>query len=81
MSDPMIGCEEALRLVAAYLDGELAASEHGDIERHLSTCRSCYSRMEFEKALKTQLAELGHTQPDERFAERIRRLLREFTRS
>lgn len=81
MSDHAIGCEEALRLLAAYLDGELADAEHGDIERHVSTCRSCFSRMEFEKRLKTQLAELGHNEPDDRFAQRIRELLREFTQS
>lgn len=81
MNDRVMGCEEALRLLAGYLDGELAHAEYGEIERHLSTCRSCYSRMEFEKRLKTQMTELGHRQPDERFAQRIREILRAFTQS
>lgn len=74
-----IGCAEALRLLAAYLDKELDDVNHSDMERHLDACRSCYAHMEFEKQLKSQLAELGHRQPDERLAERIRRVVRQFT--
>lgn len=81
MSDHVVGCEEALRVLAAYLDGELASGEHGEIERHLSKCRSCYSRMEFEKRLKVQLSALGRREPDVGFTQRIRQLLSDFTQS
>lgn len=78
MSERTIGCEEALRLLAAYLDGE--STDCGDVARHLETCRSCYSRAEFERALRARLQELGRRDPEPAFAERIRGLVREFTR-
>lgn len=35
-----------------YLDNELVEHNHAAMENHLHTCRSCFSRMEFEKRLK-----------------------------
>jgi anti-sigma factor RsiW len=78
MSAPTTGCEEALRLLASYIDGELAGGDRIDLERHLQTCRSCYSRAEFEKRLKTQLGELRRRPVNPAFEERIRRLIRRF---
>lgn len=59
MSDGTImRCEDALRLLAQYLDRELSEGDHADVERHLRTCRSCFSRAEFERRLKRELATL-----------------------
>jgi anti-sigma factor (TIGR02949 family) len=74
-----IGCEEALRRLAAYLDGELDAPDHRDVERHLEACRSCYSRAEFERRLQSQLATVGRREPDPAFGARLRGLVRRFT--
>jgi anti-sigma factor RsiW len=75
-----IRCEEALRLLADYLDGELEHQEHRDVERHLHACRSCYSRAEFERGLKSQLSGLGRREPDPAFAARLDAIVRGFTR-
>jgi anti-sigma factor RsiW len=75
----MMNCEEALRLLAAYLDGELERGERFDVERHLEACRSCFSRAEFERGLQSQLAELGPRQPAPDFSARIQELVRRFT--
>jgi anti-sigma factor (TIGR02949 family) len=75
----MMNCEEALRLLAAYLDGELEPGDRSDIERHLEACRSCYSRAEFERRLQAQLAGLGRRPPDPDFSARIHELVRRFT--
>lgn len=80
MTDRTITCEQAVRLLAAYLDGELDGLGHGDVERHLNACRSCYSRWEFEREIKTRLAAVGQQPPDPRFAQRIRNLVRQFTK-
>lgn len=45
-------CEEAVRLMLEYLDSELDAGNNAAMQAHLQTCRSCYSRMEFERRLK-----------------------------
>lgn len=73
-----ITCEEALRLLATYLDGELADTDRGQLERHLELCRSCFSRHEFEKKLKAQLAELGQEPVRPEFRQRVRTLVGRF---
>lgn len=75
-----IRCEEALRLLAAYLDGELAGPHQADVERHLQACRSCFSRAEFERHLQARLVDLGRREPDPGFEARIRGLVQRFTR-
>ena len=76
MSTPeMIGCEEALKLLALYVDGELESVEHAGVEDHLSICRSCYSRAEFERRLKGELARLRREEVSAAFEHRIRRLI------
>lgn len=72
-------CEDALRLLAAHLDGELEAATRAELERHLSTCKSCYSRAEFEKRLKSQVASVGHTEADPELTARVRTLIDQFT--
>lgn len=73
-----IDCEEAIRRLAEYLDGELADREASEVERHLETCRSCWSRAEFERRLRARLADLRRDQVDPDFEGRIRSLLRRF---
>lgn len=71
-------CEEALALVAALVDVELGPVDRQAVERHLDTCRSCYSRAEFERHLKQQLAAIGRRDVDGTFEERIRALIGRF---
>ena len=75
-----IRCEEALRLLAAYLDRELQGQSQRDVERHLEACRSCFSRAEFERLLHSRLAGLGRREPEAEFAARLAGLVRRFTR-
>jgi len=79
MTDPtIIPCAEALRLLATHLDGELDAVRSADMERHLARCRSCYSRAEFERGLKSELAALRGQPVRASFEERIRSLIDRF---
>lgn len=70
-------CEQALRRLFDFLDHELADDERDAMQRHLSTCRSCYSRADFERRLKAKLGELRQ-EPTQSAAERIKRLLETF---
>ncbi len=74
----MLSCEEALRMLFAYLDGELEDSENHDVGQHLQACRSCFSRAEFEKRLKSHLGELRAQPVPAEFESRIRSLIRQF---
>jgi anti-sigma factor RsiW len=73
-----ITCDEALRLLAALLDDEIHAGDREGVERHLKVCRSCFSRAEFERRLKGQIAGLGREEVTPGFEERVRRLLGSF---
>jgi anti-sigma factor (TIGR02949 family) len=74
----LITCEDALRLLAEYLDGELESAPRHDVERHLARCRSCFSRAEFELRLKAQLTQLREQPVQPRLEERIRVLIDRF---
>lgn len=73
-----IGCEEALKHLLAYLDQELGPARRRELEHHLSICRTCFSRAEFEKLLKTQLREAGRETVGAAFEEKIKSLLGRF---
>ncbi len=73
-----ITCEEALRLLAEHLDGELDGAHRHEVEKHLSLCRSCFSRAEFEQRLKSQLGTLRQQPVQSAFEERIRALIGQF---
>jgi anti-sigma factor (TIGR02949 family) len=80
MSDHQpITCEEALRMLAAFLDRELDVPEHQALEHHLDVCRSCFSRAEFEQRLRSEIARLGHEEISPAFDRRIRRLFGSFS--
>lgn len=68
-------CDDALRLLAQYLDRELSGGEHAEVERHLRTCRSCFSRAEFERRLKGELSALSTVDVPTALQNRIRALL------
>jgi predicted anti-sigma-YlaC factor YlaD len=75
MSTKTIDCEQALRLLAVHLDGELAAAQQHEVEQHLERCRSCYSRAEFERRLKSQLGQLRRGGVEPALQTRIQGLL------
>lgn len=76
-----IDCEEAVRRLAEYLDGELADREEAEVERHLETCRSCWSRAAFERRIRERLSDLRREDVEPEFEGRIRSLLRRFGRA
>lgn len=78
MSNRELDCRAALRLLAEYLDRELAADEHQLVERHLEKCRECYSRAEFERQLMGRFAALGRQDVEPELEKRVRGLIRSF---
>jgi anti-sigma factor (TIGR02949 family) len=73
-----IGCEEALQHLLAYLDQELGEVKHREVDHHLEICRTCFSRAEFEKSLKTRLREAGRGTVRASFEKRIKTLFSRF---
>jgi anti-sigma factor (TIGR02949 family) len=73
-----MGCEQALEHLLEFIDHELPDSEHDSVERHLRTCRSCFSRMEFESRLKQRLSALPTEEIPSKSRDRIRDLIKGF---
>lgn len=73
-----IGCELALKRLLEFIDRELSNSEHDSVERHLRTCRGCFSRMEFETRLKERLSALSTEDVPSTSRDRVRSLIRKF---
>jgi anti-sigma factor (TIGR02949 family) len=71
-----IDCEQALARIFELIDHELKGEEREAMAQHLDTCKSCFSRVEFERRLKSRLKSLrdAHTSDGERA--RIEKLLK-----
>ena len=74
----MIGCEEALRKVYEYLDGELDAEWGERVRAHVEICRECYPHFNFERVfldhVRSRTIEPEHR---EELGRRVRRVLAE----
>jgi anti-sigma factor (TIGR02949 family) len=73
-----IGCEQALKCLVDFIDHELGNAERQSVERHLHTCRSCFSRMEFETRLKQKLLALPAEEAPSASRDRIQDLIKRF---
>jgi anti-sigma factor (TIGR02949 family) len=78
MTKQQIDCELALRQILDYVDHELGDHDHSLMEQHLRTCKSCFSRMEFERRLKRKVGELREDEVPSSLSERIKGLLKSF---
>ena len=70
-----IDCEQALAQIFEFIDHELSAHEREAMQAHLHTCKSCFSRAEFERRLKQKLTGLREqATPDAQ--QRLQKLLK-----
>lgn len=73
-----IECEEAIAKLLEFLDGELDEADRSRMERHLETCRGCYTRAEFERRLRERVVETGSARAPDSLRTRVRRLMETF---
>ncbi|MGH8720779.1 MAG: anti-sigma factor family protein [Burkholderiales bacterium] len=78
MNSKKIDCDQALRRIFAYVDRELGEEERTAMQEHLHTCRSCFSRMEFERLLKSKVGALRDGKATPSVSERVTALLKDF---
>ena len=74
-----IGCLGAIEAFYAYLDGELDDPDSiAEFEHHLDHCRSCFSRIEMEKALNQRIQKTAkHDSPGD-LRDRVAKLMKKF---
>jgi mycothiol system anti-sigma-R factor len=78
MTKEQINCEQALKQILDYIDHELDEHEQGAMQQHLHTCKSCFSRMEFERRLKEKVGALCDDEVPSQLGARIKGLLKSF---
>jgi len=78
MTEKEMNCEQALRQIFAYVDRELGEEERAAMQAHLHTCKSCFSRMEFERLLKSKVRALRDAKATPSVSERVKALLKDF---
>ncbi|GMR05595.1 MAG: hypothetical protein BMS9Abin25_0170 [Gammaproteobacteria bacterium] len=72
----IIKCEEAIRMMLEFLDNELHQHDHDSMEDHLESCRSCYSRMEFEQRLKGMVQKVNTDEASVALNQRIKKIIK-----
>ena len=74
----MLSCEQILQGIWEYLDREMGPEDVAHVQKHLDLCRSCFSRLEFEKRLREAIrTKTLHSCP-EKVKNRIKRILEQF---
>jgi anti-sigma factor (TIGR02949 family) len=78
MNQRRIDCEAALKQILAYIDHELGDEERAAMQGHLHTCKSCFSRMEFERLLKRKVGALRDDKASPQLSDRVKTLLKNY---
>lgn len=78
MTERTIDCEQALKQIFEFIDHELRDGDRAAMQRHLHTCKSCFSRVEFERLLKEKVGELREEEAGPHISQRIKGLLKSF---
>lgn len=78
MTKHEIDCERALKQLFEFIDRELPEDRREEMQRHLHTCKSCFSRVEFERRLKEKVGALCDDEVPAQLGARIKGLLKTF---
>jgi anti-sigma factor (TIGR02949 family) len=71
----MMSCEKVVQSVWEFLDRDMTPDTIAELQKHLDLCRSCFSRVEFEIALRENCrSKTNHTCP-EKLKLRIRQII------
>ena len=62
MSEP-ISCQQALRRLYEYLDGELNADNAAEVRRHIEVCEACYPEVRFTTEFRDAVHRAARGQP------------------
>lgn len=71
-------CEEVMEQLFEFLDREIDKDLSDRIDEHLTRCRDCFTRAEFEKRLRARINQAVEIEAPERLRRRAQRVLDEF---
>jgi mycothiol system anti-sigma-R factor len=71
-----ISCEEVLKEVELYLDGELDPDRAAHLREHLTGCSPCLDRAEFQQKLKEIIRAKVRCEAPDTLVVRVRQVIR-----
>lgn len=74
----IISCTDVLSKLYAFLDGEIDDLTETEIEHHLHHCRECFSRVDFEKKLKSKVRSTDTLETPPDVQARLQDIMRKF---
>ena len=74
---PTPGCEEALKELYEFLDGELTVERRSTIRLHLEGCQQCYEAFDFEAELRIVVSTRCREAVPESLRDRVAAALRQ----
>ncbi len=74
----MWSCEQVIQDIWIYLDRRLGDDDLVHMQKHIELCRSCFSRVEFERLLRESMKQkTNHCCPG-KVKDRIKKILDQF---
>ena len=67
----MISCDDAVRRLWDYLDGNVGAADKAAIEEHIGVCKRCCGEAEFADELRTFLTSHAYEELPDQTRERL----------
>ncbi len=74
----MLSCEQVVQEIWVFLDGRLEEGDLIHFRQHMELCRACFTRIEFERALRESIREKTHHTCPERLKMRVQKFLENF---
>ncbi len=70
-----INCEEAVSRFNEFIDNYIKGASREELVKHISECRHCFERFEFEKLLKSKVKQLSKNPKDKIFFRKIEKII------
>jgi anti-sigma factor (TIGR02949 family) len=73
-----ITCKQAMTMLFQYLDDDLDNMSEADIRQHVHDCRECFSRVDFENALRDKVRQSAESKVPTDVQQRLKTLISNF---
>lgn len=70
-----INCSEAVKRFNDFIDNYIEGQFREELIKHISECKHCFNRLEFEQKVKTRIRQLMDKKGDKKLARRIESLI------
>ena len=70
-----LNCEEAVTRFNDFMDNNLKGKSREELVKHISECRHCFDRFEFERLLKSKVQQISKGKKNQPLINRIEKMI------